>query len=245
MKKKLFAFIGSRSPKKITYSFVKKILKEIEHVEPIQYEIMTLEDFNIHSCLGCENCFTKGHCIQHDDLHKLEQKILQADILLFAAPVYMQGLPGEMKNIIDRLATWAHTFRLSAKNVILASTCNSNGHLTVINELHIKLLYMGARIVDKYVGSNIIPDNLNTDANLVLLDRQDEQLPNMVKKTVAKWNTPIESNKFLETLFQNYHNIYTNAIQQNYINGEAQYWQDSGLIDCHSYQEYLNIISNN
>ena len=243
MKKKIFAFVGSRSIKKITYSFVKEILKEINNIEPIEYEINTLEDFDIRPCCGCETCFIKGSCIQQDDLGKLKRKILEADTLVFAAPVYMQGLPGEMKNIIDRLATWAHTFRLAPKNVILVSTCSSNGHRTVINELHLKLLYMGARIVDKYVGANVFPENLNVDANLVLLQNKNEQIPNMVKNTIFKWNVAIETNRFWETLFQNYHKIQETSLQSDYITGETKYWIDSGLFDCNTYKEYLELLT--
>lgn len=243
MKKKVFAFVGSRSNKKITYSFVRKILEEMDHIESIQYEIMTLTDFDIHPCLGCETCFLQGGCIQKDDLQKLEKKILQADVFILAAPVYMHGMPGEMKNIIDRIATWAHTFRLAGKNVILVSTCNTNGHMTVINEFHLKLLYMGARIIDKYVGANIIPENLNVDANLILLENIDKQIPDMVKKTVLKWNTPIETNRFLESLFQNYHKIHSELSQNDYISGETQYWIESGLLKCQSYKEYLESLS--
>ena len=155
----------------------------------------------------------------------------------------MQGLPGEMKNIIDRLATWAHTFRLAPKNVILVSTCSSNGHMTVINELHLKLLYMGARIVDKYVGANVFPENLNVDANLVLLQNKNEQIPNMVKNTIFKWNVAIETNRFWETLFQNYHKIQETSLQSDYITGETKYWIDSGLFDCNTYKEYLELLT--
>lgn len=243
MKKKVFAFVGSRSSKKITYSFVKKILEEMDHIESIEYEILTLADFDIHPCLGCENCFLLGDCVQKDDLQKLLNKILHADLFVLSAPVYMHGMPGEMKNIIDRIATWSHTFRLAGKNVILISTCNSNGHMSVINEFHLKLLYMGAQIVDRYVGTNVIPKDLNVDANLILLDNIDDKLVSeMVRKTVVKCNKPVETNRFLESLFQYYYNIHSELLRNDHVKGETQYWIDSGLLNCKSYKDYLELL---
>lgn len=242
MDKKIFAFIGSRSSKKKTYGFVEKIISEIGKTEKIQYEIMTLNDFQINPCMGCEGCFTKGACIQKDDLLILEEKILQADLFIFAAPVYMHGMPGEVKNIIDRLATWAHTFRLAGKNVLLVSTCDTNGHTSVVDDLHIKLLYMGARVVDKYVGTNKIPEGLKTDANLVLLEEAEEKLPGLVKISVERWKNEVQSNRFHESLFQKYHELHSYLYSIGTMNGETKYWKESGMLDCKTYQEYINLV---
>lgn len=242
MGKKIFAFIGSRSSKKKTYSFVEEILMQLNYVEEIEYQIMTLNDFDIKPCIGCESCFAEGKCIQQDGLMFLEEKILHSDIFIFAAPVYMQGMPGEVKNIIDRLATWAHTFRLAGKNVILVSTCDTNGHTSVVDDLHLKLLYMGARIVDKYVGANVIPEDLEIDTKLVLLKNIEKQLPELVKETVQKCNERIETNRFQESLFERYHGIFSSSKDGDYITGETRYWIESGLLDCQSYEEYLRSI---
>ncbi len=242
MKKKIFAFIGSRASKKKTYSFVEKIMNEISHLENIQYEMMTLNDLHINPCMGCEGCFTKGACIQKDELVILEEKILQADLFIFAAPVYMHGMPGEVKNIIDRLATWAHTFRLAGKDIILVSTCDTNGHTSVVDDLHMKLLYMGARIIDKYVGTNLIPEGLKTDTNLVLLEEAEDKLPKLVKNSVEKWNSKVESNRFNESLFQRYYQLHSHLCSVGTITGETKYWKESGLLDCKSYQEYINLV---
>ncbi len=242
MEKKIFAFIGSRAAKKKTYSFVKEIITEISHQEQIQYEIVTLNDLHMKPCMGCESCFTQGACIQRDDLCLLEEKILESDLFIFAAPVYMHGMPGEVKNIIDRLATWAHTFRLAGKNVILVSTCDTNGHTSVVDDLHLKLLYMGARIIDKYVGANFIPEGLNTDTNLILLEEVDKELPKLVKRSVERWNSKMQSNRFHESLFQKYHELHSYLCSEGKINGETRYWKESGLLDCKNYQEYINLV---
>lgn len=59
---------------KITYSFVKEILKEINNIEPIEYEINTLEDFDIRPCCGCETCFIKEAAYNKMILENLKEK---------------------------------------------------------------------------------------------------------------------------------------------------------------------------
>ncbi len=151
-------------------------------------------------------------------------------------------MPGEVKNIIDRLATWEHTFRLAGKDIILVSTCDTNGHTSVVDDLHMKLLYMGARIIDKYVGTNLIPEGLKTDTNLVLLEEAEDKLPKLVKNSVEKWNSKVESNRFNESLFQRYHQLHSHLCSVGTITGETKYWKESGLLDCKSYQEYINLV---
>lgn len=242
MEKKIFAFIGSRAAKKKTYSFVEKIITEISHQENIQAEMLTLNDLHIKPCIGCEGCFVQGACLQKDDLVLLEEKILESDLFIFAAPVYMHGMPGEVKNIIDRLATWAHTFRLAGKDVILVSTCDTNGHTSVVDDLHMKLLYMGARIVDKYVGTNFVPEGLKTDTKIILFEEADQVLSKLVKDSIERWNSKIQANRFHESLFQKYHELQSYLYSEGRINGETRYWKESGLLDCKNYQEYINLV---
>ena len=60
----------------------------------------------IDPCTGCGACScTKGgnvHCVRKDDYAALEEKILDADGLIIAAPVFSVGVTGQMKNFYDR-----------------------------------------------------------------------------------------------------------------------------------------------
>ena len=242
MKKKVFAFVGSRSSKKTTYKFVKNIISEINKVKDIDYEVLTINDLNIKPCVGCTSCFKIGHCIQSDDLDILKQKILESDLFIISAPVYMHGMPGEMKNIIDRLGTWAHTFRLAGKDILIASTCDTNGHTTVVDDLHIKMLYMGGRIIGKYVGTNFIPAELKTDSNIILLKNAEDILPNIINETLKKFDDKIVTNKFNESLFELYRQNQLILLDTNQCTGETEYWVNSGMIKYKTFQDYINIL---
>lgn len=59
----------------------------------------------INPCQGEFNCWLKspGKCYQDDDMQMLHPKLRQAGIWVFATPVYVWGVAGPMKNLMDRL----------------------------------------------------------------------------------------------------------------------------------------------
>lgn len=59
---------------------------------------------NIHGCMACEYCHTKekGVCVQKDDMQKLYQEILSADMLVFASPIYYFTLSAQLQSAIHR-----------------------------------------------------------------------------------------------------------------------------------------------
>ncbi|MBN2892917.1 MAG: flavodoxin family protein [Bacteroidales bacterium] len=63
----------------------------------------------INYCTGCLRCNMLKECsIRNDDWKELSEKILAADILVFAAPVYFHHLPAPLKNIVDRFRSFVN-----------------------------------------------------------------------------------------------------------------------------------------
>mgnify|MGYP005755895061 FL=1 len=67
-------------------------------------DIENVAHMNIHGCLACEYCRTKEKavCVQKDDMQKLYQKILEADMLVFASPIYYFTLSAQLQSVIHR-----------------------------------------------------------------------------------------------------------------------------------------------
>jgi len=69
-------------------------------------DVETIETIamDIKPCLGCFTCWTKtpGKCIQKDDMGAALMKIAAADLIVYATPVYVDGMTGTMKNFVDR-----------------------------------------------------------------------------------------------------------------------------------------------
>lgn len=68
-----------------------------------QVEIVHLNNKKIHPCYGCYSCDNSGACFQKDDMAELLPKMLEADVIVFASPVYFYSMSGQLKVFIDRL----------------------------------------------------------------------------------------------------------------------------------------------
>lgn len=65
-------------------------------------EMVCLHDKSIGFCIGCLACQKTGRCVIHDDADILAQKMLAAEMIAFATPVYFYGMSGQMKTMLDR-----------------------------------------------------------------------------------------------------------------------------------------------
>jgi multimeric flavodoxin WrbA len=71
-------------------------------------ELVYLSDLKINPCQGCNACSADGICVINDDILQLREKLIQADRLIIAAPIFMMGLNAQAKIIIDRMQPfWA------------------------------------------------------------------------------------------------------------------------------------------
>jgi multimeric flavodoxin WrbA len=68
-------------------------------------DLFYLKQLEINPCQGDISCWIKtpGKCFQDDDMQMLYPKLRQADVVVFGTPVYLDGMPGPMKNLVDRL----------------------------------------------------------------------------------------------------------------------------------------------
>lgn len=72
-------------------------------------EQVQAKDINIKYCNGCLRCNLIKRCsIRDDDWADLSQKIDEADVLVFASPIYFHYVSAPLKNIIDRFRSFVH-----------------------------------------------------------------------------------------------------------------------------------------
>lgn len=71
-------------------------------------EKVRVASLNIHPCSACYYCRTHhGECVHKDDMAHLLQKIIDADVLVLASPVYFYSIDAQLKAVIDRtVARW-------------------------------------------------------------------------------------------------------------------------------------------
>jgi len=66
-------------------------------------EFVSLKDKDIRFCKGCLACQKTYKCVIKDDVAEILNKVKEADVLVFATPIYYYGLSGQLKTLLDRL----------------------------------------------------------------------------------------------------------------------------------------------
>lgn len=86
-----------------------------------QIEKIFLRDKEIHYCVACDVCKNNGgDCDQDDDMAEVLSKMIAADVLVMATPVYFYTMNAQMKTLIDR--TYSRYTEISNKDIYLIVT---------------------------------------------------------------------------------------------------------------------------
>ena len=65
-------------------------------------ETVYLREKQVGFCKGCLACQKLGHCVIQDDAVEIAAKMHDADVLVFATPVYYYCVSGQLKTTLDR-----------------------------------------------------------------------------------------------------------------------------------------------
>ena len=104
-------------------------------------ELIDTAHANIHPCTGCIRCGYQGPCVQEDDVEDIRRKILQADMLVFATPLYYYGMSAQLKTMIDRFCAFNGSIQHKhMKSALLAVAWNSDDWTFTALEAHYKTL---------------------------------------------------------------------------------------------------------
>lgn len=64
-------------------------------------EKVFLTEKQIGYCRGCGVCNTTHVCVQKDDMAEILDKMVKADVIVLATPVYFYTMDGQLKTFID------------------------------------------------------------------------------------------------------------------------------------------------
>lgn len=65
-------------------------------------EKIFLAEKKVGYCSGCGVCGSTLKCVQNDDMEEILDKMVDADVLVLATPVYFYTMDAQMKTLIDR-----------------------------------------------------------------------------------------------------------------------------------------------
>lgn len=93
------------SPKQDNTEAMAQAFREGAETAGHEVEILHVGRMKIAGCLGCEYCHTKGagECIQKDDMEKLMPAYKEADLIVFASPIYYFTMTAQIEAAIQRV----------------------------------------------------------------------------------------------------------------------------------------------
>jgi len=106
-------------------------------------EMLDLCDFRITPCTACEACNVNGVCVNDDDVPSILVRMREANGIVFASPVYIDNVTGQMKVFFDRLADAIHFQVLTGKYGCAVVTTYDSGADEVAAYLNHVLNYLG------------------------------------------------------------------------------------------------------
>jgi multimeric flavodoxin WrbA len=78
-------------------------------------EKIVVARLKIAGCVACDGCWDDGQCVVRDDFQSVYDKLIVADVIALAAPLFFWNLPSQVKALIDRSqCQWARKFVLKA-----------------------------------------------------------------------------------------------------------------------------------
>jgi multimeric flavodoxin WrbA len=106
-----------------------------------QTEFVSLRRKDINPCIACLKCIENGVCAQKDDMQDLYAKLLAADGIIFASPVYFYAISGIGKNFLDRTyALRSPELRLMNKVGAAMTVASSSGDISALHTFNMFFL---------------------------------------------------------------------------------------------------------
>ena len=93
-----------------------------------------VRNLNLNFCLHCRDCYNFGCCTQKDDMNKIYPTLKNADVILFATPIYFGELCGQLKVFLDRC--YPLYGNLKQKQIYIVATCATNSKEYLKSSLH-------------------------------------------------------------------------------------------------------------
>ena len=132
-----------RDLKKLYRDYETLLMEALKGVQDCggETEFLSLRGKRIEPCLGCYHCRDDGTCTQQDDVQDIYPKLLAADGLIFATPVYFYSLSGLGKTFMDRtFALRSPVLRLMNKVGAAITVASSSGNISATHTFNMFFL---------------------------------------------------------------------------------------------------------
>lgn len=130
---KALILMGSPRKEGNTASLLKPFVQALEK-KGVDCKTFDVYDMNLNPCVACRTCqkdWTVFGCPQDDDMQEIFDAAMEADLLVFASPIYSWYCTPPVKNVLDRLVYGMNKYYgeemgpsiWKGKKMALISTC--------------------------------------------------------------------------------------------------------------------------
>lgn len=145
----IVAFNGSPRKGGNTETLLKSVALGVEQAGGTM-DIVRLSELNISPCIGCGGCTKTGKCVVIDDMQPLYDKVLAAQRIIIASPIYFYALSAQTKMFIDRLqALWSRKQLMKAKHTWHPDP-DRKGYLLAVAATRGPRLFEGPKLCAQY-----------------------------------------------------------------------------------------------
>lgn len=187
-----------------------------------------------HFCCGCKNCFFKSEqlCPHAKYVIPIWNAILEADMLVFASPVYALRTTAQMKALLDHLCVHWMVHRpddrmFHKKAVILTNAIGVfNGGAQ--KDIATSLMWLGVSDIKK-LGVGLMEGVFWN----VLSDKRRNFIVGKIKKLAKRYKNPYISHRgikvrILFAITKEMHQAITK--KEETLSADNQYWVDKGWV---------------
>lgn len=69
----------------------------------LDVDYVSLKGKEIKYCIGCMSCQKTNKCVLNDDVADIMTKVKEAEVIVYATPIYYYEMCGQIKTMLDRL----------------------------------------------------------------------------------------------------------------------------------------------
>ena len=95
----------------------------------LDVDYVSLKGKEIKYCIGCMSCQKTNKCILKDDVADIIAKVKDAEVIVYATPIYYYEMSGQMKTLLDRLNP-LYTSDYNFRDIYMIATAADDGDAT-------------------------------------------------------------------------------------------------------------------
>lgn len=216
---KILAIGGSpRGAKSQTYRLTEALLGEAK-ARGADVEFVDLGKAKLEFCRACDTCHRGPKCVLDDDGGNVLSRMLAADGIVLASPVYLDQVTAQMKTLLDRTSHFIHCLRLGGKYLASVTTSGGGGGEATAAFLKRYAVTVGAQFAGS-VDARVPLGEANTAAA--------QALGASLVAAIAEKKTWPDQTEAIDEQLQRFGQII--AFRKDHWPFEYKYWQDKGWL---------------